>query len=163
MTEGGVSPLPREARPYQGQRAGLISRVVAAAIDSVVVSLGLLLGYAGVAAVLFLADPRSFGFPDASLLFSVVWWLGLLVVYLTVTWTASGRTYGCLVMGLRVVAHSGRRLRFPGALVRAVLYALFPIGLLWCAVSRENRSVQDVVLRTGVIYDWQPGAHDRAG
>jgi hypothetical protein len=31
----------------------------------------------------------------------------------------------------------------------------FPIGLLWVAVSRENRSAQDLALRTSVIYDWQ--------
>ena len=29
----------------------------------------------------------------------------------------------------------------------------FLIGLLWVAVSRENRSLQEVVLRTSVIYD----------
>ena len=29
------------------------------------------------------------------------------------------------------------------------------IGLLWVALSRENRSVQDLVLRTSVVYDWQ--------
>jgi ribose/xylose/arabinose/galactoside ABC-type transport system permease subunit len=32
----------------------------------------------------------------------------------------------------------------------------FPIGLLWCGVSASRRSVQDVVLRTSVIYDWRP-------
>jgi hypothetical protein len=31
----------------------------------------------------------------------------------------------------------------------------FPIGILWVAMSHENRSVQDVVLRTSVIYDWE--------
>ena len=163
MTEGGVSPLPREARPYQGRRAGLVTRVVAAAIDSVIVTVALLLGYGAIAAVIFIVDPRNFSFPDASLLFSVFWWLSLLVGYLTVAWTASGRTYGCLVMGLRVVGPGGRKLQFLVALVRASLYALFPIGLLWCAVSRENRSVQDVVLRTGVVYDWQPRAHETHG
>jgi hypothetical protein len=30
----------------------------------------------------------------------------------------------------------------------------FPIGLAWAIISRRNRSVQDVVLRTIVIYDW---------
>ena len=33
---------------------------------------------------------------------------------------------------------------------------LFPLGLLWCAVDGSRRSVQDVVLRTTVVYDWQP-------
>lgn len=46
MTTGGVSPVPREARPYQGQRAGLVTHGAAAAIDGVVVVLVLVAGYA---------------------------------------------------------------------------------------------------------------------
>jgi hypothetical protein len=34
-----------------------------------------------------------------------------------------------------------------------VLCTLFPIGLVWVLVSGENRSVQDVLLRTSVVYD----------
>jgi hypothetical protein len=36
--------------------------------------------------------------------------------------------------------------------VRAVLCVIFPVGLLWVLVSQENRSAQDLVLRTSVIY-----------
>ena len=160
-TEGGVSPLPREARPYQGRRAGVVTRFLAAAIDGVVVCLVLAAGYAGFAGVLFLFDPRGFTFPDAKLVFSMVAGFAVLVVYLTVAWWLSGRSYGCLVMGLRVVNHRGERLRFTGAFVRALFCAALPVGLLWVAVSRENRSVQDLVLRTSVIYDWQPQVDTR--
>ena len=66
----------------------------------------------------------------------------------------SGRTVGARVMGLRVVGRRGTRVRWAPALLRAVFCAAFPIGLFWCAVSRESRSVQDVVLRTSVIHDW---------
>jgi hypothetical protein len=38
-----------------------------------------------------------------------------------------------------------------------VLYAAFPLGLAWVAVSRDSRSVQDLLLRTSVVYDWLPG------
>jgi hypothetical protein len=34
-----------------------------------------------------------------------------------------------------------------------VVCTIFPIGLLWVLVSQENRSVQDVLLRTSVVYD----------
>lgn len=156
MSEGGVSPLPREARPYQGQRAGLVTRLVAAVIDGVVVMLVLLAGYLGWAGLLFLVDPRGFGFPDASLFMSLAAGFVVVVVYLGGAWWISGRSYGCLVMGLRVVSFRGERMQFVGAFVRAVLCAVFPIGLLWVAVSRENRSAQDLFLRTSVIYDWQP-------
>jgi uncharacterized RDD family membrane protein YckC len=161
VNEGGVSPLPREARPYQGRRAGLVTRMGAAAIDGVVVVLLVLAGYAGIAVLLFLLDPRGFEFPDVGLLLSLASAFVVLVVYETLAWWLTGRTYGALVLGLRVVNHAGRRMRLSGAFVRALFTAVFPIGIVWVAVSRENRSVHDVVLRTSVIYDWQPtgGAH----
>ena len=38
MREGeGVSPVPREARPYQGHRAGVVTRMVANVVDPGVV------------------------------------------------------------------------------------------------------------------------------
>lgn len=154
--DSGISPLPREARPYQGRRAGVVTRVLAAAIDGAVVCLVLAAAYLGYAGIRFLFDPRGFTFPDAGIIFSLVAGFGVLVVYLTVAWWVSGRSYGCLVLGLRVVNHRGTRLRLTGAFVRALFCAALPVGLLWVAVSRENRSVQDMVLRTSVIYDWQP-------
>ncbi len=164
MTEGGVSPVPRKARPYQGQRAGLVTRIVASTIDGLVVVATLLVGYAAVAGVLFLLDPRGFTVPDGSLILSLSAAFVVLVVYLTAAWSIGGRTYGCLVMGLRVVNHRGETLHLVPALVRALACAVFPIGLLWCAVSKENRSLQDLLLRTSVVYDWQPrmsGEHDQ--
>ena len=156
MTESGVSPLPREARPYQGRRAGLVTRMVAAALDGVVVVLFLLMGYAAVAVFIFLVDPRGFSFPDVGLLFSMASMFVVLVIYQTLAWRLTGRTYGGRVMGLRVVNFRGRRLRWSGSFVRALFSVGFPIGILWVALSRENRSLQDVLLRTSVVYDWQP-------
>jgi len=158
MSEGGVSPVPREARPYQGQRAGLVTRLVAAVIDGLVVALVLSAGYVALTAVIFLVDPRGFSFPQPRLVFSLAMGFLVLVVYFTIAWRISGRTYGSLVMGLRVVGYRGENLRVVGAFVRALFCAVFPIGLVWVAVSRENRSVQDIVLRTSVVYDWQPKA-----
>ena len=60
------------------------------------------------------------------------------------------------VMGVRVVL--GHR-RQPGplrALVRAAACVVFPVGVVWCAVSRTRRSVQDLLVRTWVVYDWRP-------
>jgi hypothetical protein len=36
---------------------------------------------------------------------------------------------------------------------RAVLCTIFPIGPLWVLLSKENRSVQDVLLQSSVAYD----------
>ena len=53
-----------------------------------------------------------------------------------------------------MVNRHGQRLHPLVALVRAVCYVIFPMGLLWVLVSGHNRSLQDLVVRTSVIYDW---------
>jgi uncharacterized RDD family membrane protein YckC len=154
---GRVSPVPHDARPYQGQAAGVVTRLAAAVLDALVVGVVLLGGYFGLAGVLFLLDPRGFSFPRMGPFFSVAAGLAVAYVYLTVFWTFSGRTYGYLVMGLRVVRGSGR-LGLVGAAARACLVLLLPIGVFWVPVGRGNRSLQDLALGTRVIYDWQPRA-----
>jgi uncharacterized RDD family membrane protein YckC len=116
--------------------------------------------YLGLNGLLFVIDPRGFSFRAADLLFSLALAWGVCVLYLTVCWSLTGRSYGCHVMGLSVVDRRGRRPRLWAALVRAVLCASVPVGLLWCGWSRTNRSLQDVVLGTRVVYDWIP--HDSA-
>jgi uncharacterized RDD family membrane protein YckC len=115
-----------------------------------------LLFYLGIGAIAFVVRPRSFRWPDPGVLrLGGIWW-ALLVVYLSFSWTASGRTVGKQVMGLRVVDQSGSRLRGGRALVRAVLCAVFPIGLLWCAIDRRSRAIHDLVVGSRVAYDWIP-------
>jgi len=58
---------------------------------------------------------------------------------------------------VRVVNYKGAKLRWVGAFVRALFCTIFPVGLFWVIVSSSNRSVQDVVMRTNVIYDWVIG------
>ena len=157
-TAGSISPIPREARPFQGQRAGLVTRVIANTVDGLLVGIIALAIWAGVAVTRFLLHPRSFSMPQLPLLLQTTCVLTLLVGYLTIGWAVSGRTYGCHLMGLRVVNFRGGRLRPVTSLLRAVFCVFFPIGLLWCAASRQNRSLQDTVLRSSVIYDWSPRA-----
>jgi uncharacterized RDD family membrane protein YckC len=157
-----LSIVPREARPYQGRQAGVVTRLTAGVIDAIVVLVLLLAGYVAVNGFLFLLDPRGFRFTEASPLLSVGTWLLVLVVYLFAAWSTSGRSYGCHVMGLRVVSRRGGRLRPQVAFLRAVFCALVPIGLLLCAGGRHHRSLQDLVLRTSVIYDWRPGPPTRS-
>jgi uncharacterized RDD family membrane protein YckC len=151
-----ISPVPREARPYQGQRAGLVTRLIASTVDALSVSVALLLAYAGINALLFLVSPRTFEFATLSTLLSVTTALLAMIVYMTAAWSITGRTYGDHVMGLRVVGRRGDRVWPPTALVRAAFCVGFPIGLLWCGVSASRSSLQDIVLRTTVIYDWRP-------
>jgi len=153
--ENGISPVPREARPYQGERAGLITRLVAATIDAFTVAALLIVTYAGINVVRFMVNPRSFEFATGSVFLSVSTALAICIVYLTAAWAVTGRTYGDHVMGLRVVNGRGLRIRGLRALLRAVFCVGFPFGLLFSA-SSSRRSLQDLVLRTSVIYDWRP-------
>lgn len=82
------------------------------------------------------------------------------VLYLTYFWVTTGRTPGKQVLGLRVVDPADRRLRVWRAGARAILCLLSPVGLLWVVVSRRNASIQDLVVRSAVAYDW---AYRRGG
>lgn len=153
---GHASPIPREARPYQGRRAGMVTRVLASGIDAVVVVVLVVAGCLALNGVVLLLRPRSFSWvsvPQLSLLTAT---LATAVVYFTAAWCTVGRTYGCHVMGLRIVNRHGRTPGLLVSLLRAVFCVLFPVGLLWCAVGSSRRSVQDVVLRTSAVYDWLP-------
>lgn len=149
-----AAPIPAEARGYQGHRAGPVTRVAASALDAVVVGVLITAGYLTWVGVIWMLDPRGFHLPNTSTIFNLTVVLGVLTGYLALGWATTGRTYGAHVMGLRVVDHRGRRLPVLTALARAGFCTVFPIGLLWCAVNRNNRSVQDVVLRTSVVHDW---------
>jgi uncharacterized RDD family membrane protein YckC len=148
--------VPQGARPYQGANAGVATRVVAAAIDVVAVGLGLGLGYGSYVGLRLLLSPRSYQLPDPSVTGGATAFLVVLVLYLSVLWATTGRTYGDHVMGITVVGGHGARLGPVRAFVRAVLYAVFPLGLLWCAISAKRHSLQDLVLRTQVVYAWVP-------
>ena len=138
----------------QGQAAGIVTRLLANTVDFAVAAGALGLGYLGVVVVRFLWRSWAFTLPTPSFILMLVLGGLIAVVYFTVAWSTTGRTYGTHLLGLRVVGPSGRRLGVWGALLRAVFCVVFPIGIFWVAVSRHNRSVQDHVLRTSVIYDW---------
>lgn len=167
-----VAELPTDAIRFQGERAGLVSRAVAAFLDFLLVFLIVLgtiaviwmlsfvvapinpVDIAGTDSVQSVADrPRRV--PSVGLM--IVYGYVLNVLYWTIFWATSGRTVGNLLMGLRVVNRRGEHPGWLLSLLRAMFCTIFPVGLLWVAVSKSNRSVQDTVLRTNVIYDWVVG------
>jgi uncharacterized RDD family membrane protein YckC len=148
--------VPAAARPLQGRRAGVVSRLLADAIDLVVVIASLAVVYLGVAGFRFLVRPRAFTWPELSALNLVALGWILLIGYLTIGWANTGRTFGKTVLGLRVVDTSGSPPRLWRAFARALLCAAVPIGLFWCVVSHRSASVQDLLVRTTVVYDWEP-------
>jgi uncharacterized RDD family membrane protein YckC len=154
LDDAAMPPVPL-TRDQQGMRAGLVSRAIADVIDAIVVTLVLVVGYFSFSAILFVIRPRTFSFPTPGRYWALLIAGVVVIAYLTFGWFVTGRTPGKQLAGLRVVTGLGLPLSFPGALVRATLYVLFPIGFLWSAFSSKNASVQDLLLRTSVIYDWR--------
>jgi uncharacterized RDD family membrane protein YckC len=146
--------VPPAARDFQGHRAGIVTRCLAAAVDLGVVVAFLLAVWVGWAAARFLLDPKGFTWPAPPLGLVLIDWYIVSTIYLTFSWATSGQSFGAHLLGLRVVNFRGRRMTWLGALARAAFCVAFPIGLAWIVVSPRNRSVQDVVLQTSVVYDW---------
>lgn len=134
----------------------MVTRSIAATVDALVVLLVVTAGLLSVNAFIFVLDPRGFRVVGASPAALVEAALATAVVYLAGTWAMVGRSYGCHVMGLRVVDRRGRSPRLTMALLRAALCVFFPVGLVWCGVVRSRKSVQDLLLGTSVVYDWVP-------
>ena len=145
--------LPARARAFQGLRSGPVSRTLASIIDVSVVALATAGAVSGWSLIESLGD-RAFVLSIPGPLGAFLLGESLLTIYLWFGWATTGRTVGKQVMGLRVVNHRGELMRPGWALLRALACVVFPVGLLWSLISRQNRSLQDVVLRTSVIYDW---------
>lgn len=145
-----MSHPPRDSA--QPEVAGIVSRGVAALIDLVVA--GVIVGvlYLGVALTQFVLQPSGFRFPAPNAFFSTTVMFAVAVLYLAGCWVTSGCTAGAVVMGLRVVGLRAARVSLPVAVLRAIACVVFPIGLAFVAVDKRRRSVQDVALRTRVVY-----------
>ncbi|WP_072690429.1 RDD family protein [Rhodococcus marinonascens] len=139
--------------------AGIITRGFAAGIDLLVALAMMGFIYVGVLLATLLFSPQEFSAPAIHALHSVTTFHAVAVLYLTACWALSGRTVGAVTMGLRVVSRNGELIGWLRAFLRAVLCVMLWFGLLWAAVDRRRRSVQDILLRTAVVYDWEPDLH----
>lgn len=146
-------PFPAAHPDVRGTPAGLVTRLLAGAVDLVVVAVLVAAGYAAVAATRFLLRPTRFSFPGAGGRTLLLVGLLVLAVYLALTWAVLGGSVGDRLMALQVVGAGGAPLHWAQCVLRAALCTVFPIGLFWVLVSRTNRSVQDLLVRTAVVYD----------
>jgi uncharacterized RDD family membrane protein YckC len=138
----------------QGQgNAGLVTRLLAAAVDAVTVAIATAGLYLGAAGIRFFWSPLQFQWPQPSTWFSTFMLALVATLYLTIAWATTGRSYGATLLGVRVLARSQRRLGWIRALLRAAICVLLPIGLLWTAISPARRAWQDILVRTVVVYD----------
>jgi len=149
------SSLPERARSIQGLSAGFTSRLIAVFIDIALVALLVLGAWGGWEALRYILSvfytlPAATGIPLLIIGYLLMW------LYWTWSWSIGGRSLGNILMGLRVQTQQGENLGLGLAALRSVLSIVFALGLLWSIVSRKNKSLQDVVLGTEVVFDWAP-------
>lgn len=149
------SEKPVTAKGIEHRPAGIVTRVAAMGIDmGIVILLGSVV-YMTVAAARLVWSPTTFSWPEVSFFLTIVVEFTIAVLYLTGSWAMTGRSYGATLLGLRVLSRHGKIPGWALAFVRAVLCLFFPVGLFWVVLSPERRSIQDVMLRTVVVYDWR--------
>src|SRR5690348_13028630 len=102
----GPGPLPHASHgtPIPVGAAGIVSRAGANVIDFAALVLLLAVGYAGFTTVRFLHHPRAFTFPAPSMPLAATVGCVVAGAYFAALWATTGRTYGDLVFGLRVVS-----------------------------------------------------------
>jgi hypothetical protein len=142
--------------------AGVVSRLLGAALDTGAAAGLTFLLYFCAAGLRFMIWPASFHWPQPSLLLSLVVGVSAAIAYLTTGWVTTGRSIGGSVLGYRVLSRDRALLGWPRATARAALYVLFPVGLLLAVVGPGRRSLQDVLLRSEVVYDWHHDGGARA-
>jgi uncharacterized RDD family membrane protein YckC len=141
-----------------GHFAGPVTRALAYIVD---VALSAIVFAATVAISVFLLDVVTRVDVSSS---DIPTWLSVgayaiwLLVYFGGAWAASGKTAGMALVGIRVVARDGTRLGPWQGLLRAPALALslltFGIGLIGIVIGREHRGLQDVLVGSVVVYDW---------
>ena len=154
---GTPAPVPpmQDSPPKELAPAGIVTRFLAAIVDGVVIVVLIAFGYGGWIFFRLILAPRRFTWPSSNVWFSLTAFLVVAAIYLSFFWANSGRTVGDALLGIRVVSSGRRLLRWTVCILRAVFCVLFPIGLFWSIVDRKRRSVQDLLLRTTVVYDWK--------
>ena len=145
----------------QGHYAGAPSRLVAYVIDQALIGLLFVAASAIVDYSIGLVLPEGRTWDAPGWVVAVIyglWWF----TYFAVPWSASGKSFGMLVTGIRVVRRDGEALGGPAALVRALV---LPLGFLTAGltfigivVGKEHRALQDCAAGSVVVYDWDARA-----
>jgi uncharacterized RDD family membrane protein YckC len=149
--------------PTVAERAGVVTRLLAALVDAVAVFVLAALLDLAAAGVRFLWSPADFRWPQLTTSVIVAALPVMAAGYLAVGWALAGRTYGAKLMGLRVLTAGHELPGWSRSLLRALLCVVWPVGLLWCGIDRMRRSVADLVVGTVVVYDTRPYARVRDG
>jgi uncharacterized RDD family membrane protein YckC len=152
---------PNDLVTYQGHYAGSVSRFVAYVIDLAVTTAAFSLALAGISYGVHIVTGNQVSWNKSNVVVAVLFvvWQFL---YFGYSWAVSGRTFGMMVLGIRVVRADGMPAEPHRGVVRALVFPLsfllFGLGFLGILVQREHRALHDLIAGTVVIYAWDARA-----
>ncbi|HSK49708.1 MAG TPA: RDD family protein [Solirubrobacterales bacterium] len=144
----------RRRRVVPTNRAGAVSRLLAFAIDGVIVNLGFSALAALAALVVSALGGNGNGISDLALLAGGAVWIGVGSLYLIAFWSLAGQTPGMRFLGIEIA--QGRLLprRSVARLFGLGLAVLsFGLGFLGIVFGERRRGLADRFARTDVVYD----------
>jgi uncharacterized RDD family membrane protein YckC len=160
MTATAVQPAPPAVEGTGSAYAGLVTRIVAFAVDAAIIN-AVIWGTALIAALclsLFKHISHDVEIVLAAIggFAAIVWG----VSYFTFFWSTTGQTPGNRVMSIKVQAANGERLRVRRAFLRVLVLPLsvlpFCAGLGLILVDRRRRALHDLLAATVVVYVTRP-------
>jgi uncharacterized RDD family membrane protein YckC len=148
--------LSRESREQPAESAGAVSRLVAFALDGLIVNLS----FSALAALAALIVSAFSGNPDGvsnvALALGTVAWIGLGSFYLVFFWSLAGQTPGMDFFGIRL-GPPGFRLPLRRSLRRlaGIVLAVIPLGLgfLGILLDERRRGWPDRLAGVDVLYE----------
>ena len=139
----------------RGHRAGLVSRLLADAVDLTIAGIILFGALVAFAVVRYMVGAEPLQLPRISGIFTAAAYPITVFLYLSISWSRHGRSVGKGLVGLRVVQNDGGPLGWFRATMRAFLCTVVGgLSLLWSVFSSRNAAVHDLVLHTTVVHDW---------
>ncbi len=141
-----------------GHYAGPVTRLLAFAVDGLIVTAAFSLTVGGIDLVARLVTGNSPISEERSGWMWIAAYASLAFLYSVVSLAIAGRTPGKALVGLRVVDRSGDPLTPRQAVVRTLClplsFAILGLGLVGIVIGREHRALHDVLGGTAVVYDW---------
>jgi uncharacterized RDD family membrane protein YckC len=152
---------PERDLGLQGHYAGIVTRLVAFAIDVFLAMTLFTLGGNVFEYVFSAVLNRDISLSDRPVIAAIALALWLLL-YFAYPVAASGRTLGMALVGLEVVSKDGGDVGPGQALLRTIAIpislVLLAIGILMILLNRQRRALHDLIAGTAVVYSWNARA-----
>ena len=146
--------LSRPAREQPSACAGLVTRLLALALDVAIINAGFLAASALVALVVSVVSGDGNGVGSAALVAGAGAWVAVSTVYLLSFWALVGQTPGMRFLGIRLDPGGGIGLRRALRRLLGGVLAAIPLllGFLGVLLNERRRGWQDRIADTDVLY-----------